>query len=60
MATALRAVRLRCCHAGRQHCVSIGPAPAVATGWATALATVAIGFYVGAGWAVSLIARFAG
>jgi len=33
---------------------------AVATGWATALATVAIGFYVGAGWAVSLIARFAG
>ena len=33
---------------------------AVATGWVTALATVAIGFYVGAGWAVSLIARFAG
>jgi len=33
---------------------------AVAIGWATALATVAIGFYVGAGWAVSLIARFAG
>ena len=33
---------------------------AVATGWATALATVAVGFYVGAGWAVSLIARFAG
>ena len=33
---------------------------AVATGWATTLATVAIGFYVGAGWAVSLIARFAG
>jgi hypothetical protein len=32
----------------------------VATGWVTALATVAIGFYVGAGWAVSLIARFAG
>lgn len=33
---------------------------AVAVGWATALATVAIGFYVGAGWAVSLLARFAG
>ena len=33
---------------------------AVATGWATALATVAIGFYVGAGWAVSLFSRFAG
>ena len=33
---------------------------AVATGWAATLATVAIGFYVGAGWAVSLIARFAG
>jgi hypothetical protein len=33
---------------------------AVATGWATALATVAIGFYVGAGWAVSLISRFTG
>jgi hypothetical protein len=33
---------------------------AVAVGWATALATVAIGFYVGAGWAVSLLARFTG
>ncbi len=32
----------------------------VAVGWATALATVAIGFFVGAGWAVSLLARFAG
>ncbi|MFN3670017.1 MAG: exopolysaccharide biosynthesis protein [Brevundimonas sp.] len=33
---------------------------AVATGWATALAVVGIGFYVGAGWAVSLIARLTG
>lgn len=33
---------------------------AVAVGWAAALATVAIGFYVGAGWAVSLLARFTG
>lgn len=33
---------------------------AVAAGWVTTLATVAIGFYVGAGWAVSLISRFAG
>jgi hypothetical protein len=33
---------------------------AVAVGWATALATVAIGFYFGAGWAVSLLARFGG
>lgn len=33
---------------------------AVAVGWATALATVAIGFYLGAGWAVSLLARFGG
>jgi hypothetical protein len=32
----------------------------VATGWVTVLATVAIGFYVGAGWAVSLLARLAG
>lgn len=30
---------------------------AVATGWAMALATVGIGFYVGAGWAVALIAK---
>lgn len=33
---------------------------AVAVGWASALATVAIGFFVGAGWAVSLMARFTG
>jgi len=33
---------------------------AVAVGWATALLTVAIGFYLGAGWAVSLLARFGG
>lgn len=33
---------------------------AVATGWVAALATVAIGFYFGAGWAVSLLARFGG
>ncbi|HEY0103814.1 MAG TPA: exopolysaccharide biosynthesis protein [Brevundimonas sp.] len=33
---------------------------AVAIGWMTALITVAIGFYFGAGWAVSLIARFGG
>ena len=33
---------------------------AVAVGWATTLATVAIGFYFGAGWAVSLLARFGG
>jgi hypothetical protein len=33
---------------------------AVATGWAMALATVGIGFYVGAGWAVSLISRLTG
>ncbi len=33
---------------------------AVATGWATALAAVGIGFFVGAGWAVSLIARLGG
>lgn len=33
---------------------------AVAVGWVTALATVAIGFYFGAGWAVSLLARFGG
>ncbi len=32
----------------------------VATGWATALATVGIGFYVGAGWAVSLISNLTG
>lgn len=33
---------------------------AVAVGWVTALLTVAIGFYFGAGWAVSLLARFGG
>lgn len=33
---------------------------AVTIGWVTVLATVAIGFYFGAGWAVSLIARFGG
>lgn len=33
---------------------------AVAVGWASAVATVAIGFFVGAGWAVSLMARFTG
>jgi len=33
---------------------------AVATGWAAALAAVGIGFFVGAGWAVSLIARLGG
>jgi hypothetical protein len=33
---------------------------AVAVGWVSALATVAIGFFVGAGWAVSLMARFTG
>ncbi len=33
---------------------------AVAVGWASAIATVAIGFFVGAGWAVSLMARFTG
>jgi hypothetical protein len=33
---------------------------AVAVGWVTALTTVAIGFYFGAGWAVSLLARFGG
>jgi hypothetical protein len=33
---------------------------AVATGWATALATVGIGFIVGAGWAAGLVARFTG
>ena len=32
----------------------------VATGWVTALAAVGIGFYVGAGWAVSLLARLTG
>ncbi|MBJ7447695.1 MAG: exopolysaccharide biosynthesis protein [Brevundimonas sp.] len=33
---------------------------AVATAWATALIVVGIGFFVGAGWAVSLMARFGG
>ncbi len=33
---------------------------AVATGWATALVTIGVGFFVGAGWAVSLIARLGG
>ncbi|WP_298123841.1 exopolysaccharide biosynthesis protein [Brevundimonas sp.] len=33
---------------------------AVAAGWVAAIATVAIGFFVGAGWAVSLMARFTG
>jgi hypothetical protein len=33
---------------------------AVATGWATALLAVGIGFIVGAGWAVGLMARFTG
>lgn len=33
---------------------------AVTTGWVTTLAAVGIGFYVGAGWAVSLLSRFAG
>lgn len=33
---------------------------AVATAWATALVVVGVGFFVGAGWAVSLIARFGG
>jgi hypothetical protein len=31
---------------------------AVAVGWATALAAVAVGFLVGAGWAVDLASRF--
>jgi hypothetical protein len=33
---------------------------AVATGWVTALLVVGIGFFVGAGWAVGLMARFTG
>lgn len=33
---------------------------AVATGWALALAVVAVGFFMGAGWAVGLLARFTG
>jgi len=33
---------------------------AVATGWIAALAVVGVGFYVGAGWAVSLIANVTG
>jgi hypothetical protein len=33
---------------------------AVATGWAAVLVTVGVGFFVGAGWAVSLIARLGG
>ena len=33
---------------------------AVATGWATALVTIGVGFFVGAGWAGSLIARLGG
>lgn len=33
---------------------------AVATGWVTALLVVGVGFIVGAGWAVSLMARFTG
>ena len=33
---------------------------AVAIGWATALAAVGIGFYVGAGWAVALLSKLAG
>lgn len=33
---------------------------AVAVGWASALAAVGIGFWVGAGWAVSLISRLTG
>jgi len=33
---------------------------AVATGWATALAVIGIGFFVGAGWAVGLMAHVTG
>jgi len=33
---------------------------AVATAWATALITIGVGFFVGAGWAVSLLARLGG
>lgn len=33
---------------------------AVAVGWATAIAVVAAGFFLGAGWAVGLMARFTG
>lgn len=33
---------------------------AVATGWALALGVVAVGFFMGAGWAVGLLARFTG
>ena len=33
---------------------------AVATAWAAALTVVGIGFFVGAGWAVGLMARFTG
>jgi hypothetical protein len=33
---------------------------AVAVGWATAIGVVATGFLLGAGWAVSLMARFTG
>ena len=33
---------------------------AVATAWATALAVIAIGFFVGAGWAVGLMAHVTG
>jgi len=32
----------------------------VAVGWATAIAVVAAGFFLGAGWAVGLMARFTG
>lgn len=32
----------------------------VATGWVTALAVVGIGFFVGAGWAVSLLSNLSG
>lgn len=33
---------------------------AVATGWALTLAVIAVGFFMGAGWAVGLLARFTG
>lgn len=33
---------------------------AVATAWVTAIATIGVGFIVGAGWAVGLMARFTG
>lgn len=40
--------------------VFVAAGAAVATGWFTALLVVGIGFVVGAGWAVGLMARFTG